>query len=244
MKWRRTPKGITDASTEAHETRTGDQPTESDEGVAAQPAETVEAASTDLAASLESGESAREPGAEHACGKTDGAEPTDSEPRKRPVGWCRLVAYGILPALAFALVLSAGFLKWQVNSAGNSDTARAESVQTAKDSTMAILSYQPDTADQQLNAAGELLTGTFRDSYSELVRDVVIPGAQQKQISAVATVPAAASVSADAHHAVVLVFVNQTVIIGQGAPTETASSVRVELDKVDDRWLISKFDPI
>jgi len=42
----------------------------------------------------------------------------------------------------------------------------------------------------------------------------------------------------------VLVFVNQTVIVGQDAPTDTASSVRVTMDKVGDHWLISKFDPV
>ena len=45
---------------------------------------------------------------------------------------------------------------------------------------------------------------------------MVIPGAKEKQISAVATVPAAASVSAEPNHAVVLVFVNQTVVVGTG----------------------------
>jgi Mce-associated membrane protein len=73
---------------------------------------------------------------------------------------------------------------------------------------------------------------------------VVIPGAKQKQISAVATVPAAASTSATPTHAVVLLMVNQTVIVGQDAPTNTASSVRVTLDKVDGRWLISHFEPV
>ena len=34
------------------------------------------------------------------------------------------------------------------------------------------------------------------------------------------------------------------VIIGQDAPTSTASSVRVTLDKVGGRWLISQFDPV
>jgi Mce-associated membrane protein len=43
---------------------------------------------------------------------------------------------------------------------------------------------------------------------------------------------------------VVLLFVDQTVTVGQGAPTNTASSVRVTLDKVDGRWLISQFDPV
>ena len=59
-----------------------------------------------------------------------------------------------------------------------------------------------------------------------------------------AQVSAAASVSATAHHAVALVFVDQTVTIDGGAPSGTASSVRVTLDQVDDRWLVSGFDPV
>ena len=73
---------------------------------------------------------------------------------------------------------------------------------------------------------------------------MVIPGARQKQIAAVASVPAAASVSATPEEAVVLLFVNQTVTVGSDAPTATASSVRVTLEKDGDRWLISKFDPV
>jgi len=117
-------------------------------------------------------------------------------------------------------------------------------VQAARDITIALLSYTPDQVEQQLGDARNLLTGEFRDSYTSLTNDVVIPGAREKQISAVASVPAAASVSATATEAVVLVFVNQTVIVGQDAPTDTASSVRVTLEKVGDSWLISKFDPV
>jgi Mce-associated membrane protein len=73
---------------------------------------------------------------------------------------------------------------------------------------------------------------------------VVIPGAQQKQISASATVSAAASTTATANRAVVLLFVDQAVTVGKDVPTNTASSVRVTLDRVDDRWLISQFDPV
>ena len=65
---------------------------------------------------------------------------------------------------------------------------------------------------------------------------MVAPGAKQQHISAVATVPAAASVSATGKHAVVLVFVDQTTEIGSDAPTQNTSSVRVSLDKVDGRW--------
>ena len=172
---------------------------------------------------------------------TESAEP--ETPKKR-IQWARVFALGVLPVVALLLALGAGYLKWMDNSVRDSDRARDESMQAAKDSTIALLSYKPDTVEQQLHAARDLLTGDFRDSYTSLTNDVVIPGAKQKQISAVATVPAVASVSAKPDHAVALVFVNQTVVVGQDAPTDTASSVRVTMDKVGDRWLISKFDPV
>jgi Mce-associated membrane protein len=117
-------------------------------------------------------------------------------------------------------------------------------VRAATDSTIALLSYKPDTVEKDLDAARGRLTGSFLNAYTSLIHDMVIPGAKQKQISAIATVPAAASTSATENHAVVLLFVNQSVIIGQDAPTSTASSVRVTLDKVGGRWLISQFDPV
>jgi Mce-associated membrane protein len=175
------------------------------------------------------------------------AEPVgEPEPvtAKRGVNRSRVFAFGVLPAVALLLALGAGYLKWQDNSVRNSDIAAIESVQVAKDSTVAMLSYKPDTVEQQLNAARKLLTGEFQESYTGLINDVVIPGAKEKQISAVASAPAAASVSAEPNKAVVLVFVNQTVAVGQDPPTDTASSVRVTLEKTDGHWLISTFDPI
>ncbi|KRD19610.1 hypothetical protein ASE48_21425 [Mycobacterium sp. Root265] len=173
-------------------------------------------------------------------------EPADevAAPAKRSIQWPRVLAYGILPGLALVLALGAGFLKWQDNSVRDGDSAAVESVQVAKDSTIALLSYKPDTVEQQLTDARSLLTGDFQQAYTDLTTDVVIPGAKEKQISAVATVPAAAAVEAEPNRAVVLVFVNQTVVVGADAPTDTASSVRVTLEKTGDRWLISGFDPV
>jgi Mce-associated membrane protein len=169
-------------------------------------------------------------------------EPPTSAGRR--IRWSRVIAYGVLPGVALLLASAAGFLKWQDVSARDAAVARAESVQAATDSTIALLSYRADTVQKDLEAARGRLTGTFLNAYTSLTNDVVIPGAKQKQISAVATVPAAASTSATENHAVVLLFVNQTVIVGQDAPTNTASSVRVTLDKVGGRWLISQFDPV
>jgi Mce-associated membrane protein len=179
--------------------------------------------------------------ADPADESTRGGEP--AKPRRK-INWRRVSAFALLPTLAFLLALGAAFLKFQDSAVRQSDHARTESVQAAMDSTVALLSYKPDTVDKQLTGARDLLTGDFRDQYTDLINNVVIPGAKQKQISAVAKVPAAASVSANPGRAVVLVFVDQTVSVGNGVPTDTASSVRITLEKVGDRWLISKFDPV
>jgi Mce-associated membrane protein len=215
--------------------------------------ETVEESAARVEPDTDSDTTAETPGKHAAQEETEPAEEADvSTPAKakRKTDWSRVVAFGVLPMLAFLLALGAAFLKFVDLAVRESDTARTESVQAASDTTVAMLSYKPDTVEKQLTEARNRLTGEFLGTYTELTTNVVIPGAQQKKISAVASVPrlddkpAAASVSADPSHAVVLVFVNQTVTVGDGVPADTASSVRITLDKVGDRWLISQFDPV
>ena len=161
----------------------------------------------------------------------------------RSIAWSRVLAYGILPALALALAVGAGYLKWSAGAADDLARARTESVQAARDDTVALLTYHADTVDKDLAAARERLTGEFKDAYGELTRQVVVPGAKEKHISSVAKVNAAASVSVTENHAVALVYVDQTVTIGAGAPTDTQPVVRVTLDNVNGRWLVSRFEP-
>ncbi|GAB1813098.1 hypothetical protein [Mycobacterium sp. MUNTM1] len=168
---------------------------------------------------------------------------TTPSPKRRPK-WSRVAAFGLLPVLALAAAAGVGYLKWQDAWDRGAGVAGVESLAAAKDSTVAILSYQPDTAEKDLGAARDRLTGKFKDAYTQLTHDVVVPGAKKEHISAVATVPAAALVSAAPDHAVVLVYVNQTVTAGNDVPTDTSSTVRVTLDKSGDRWLISSFDPL
>ncbi|WP_431235974.1 hypothetical protein ACQ856_29725 (plasmid) [Mycolicibacterium psychrotolerans] len=160
-------------------------------------------------------------------------------------GWLgRLTAYAVLPGLVALMAGGAGYLKWRDGSAEASVHASQEAVAVASRSAIAMLSYQPDTAERDLGAARDRLAGSLKDSYESLIHDVVIPGSKQKRISAQATVPAAASVSASESHAVVLLFVDQTVTVGEQPPSDTNSRVRVTLDKVADRWLLTGFDPI
>lgn len=176
------------------------------------------------------------------AGDQTAAEPSGSETRRGR--WKGIVACWLLPGLALLLAIGTGYLKWQDGSARASQFAATQSVSAASETTVALLSYRAGTVDKDLDGARDRLTGSFRDAYTQLVHDVVIPGAKQKQISAAATVPAAAPVTATANHAVVIVFVDQTITVGNDAPTNSISSVKVTLDKVHERWLVSGFDPV
>ncbi|ORW99168.1 hypothetical protein AWC29_29370 [Mycobacterium triplex] len=158
--------------------------------------------------------------------------------------WSRVIVFAVIPVLAMALAAVAGYLKWQDASIRESDSWAAQSVRVATEDTIAMLSYHPETVDKELTTARDRMTGNFRDAYLRLINEVVIPGAKQKRVTAVATVPAAASVSVTENRAVVMVFVNQTTTIGNDPPTDTVSTVRVTLDKVNERWLVSQFQPI
>ena len=162
--------------------------------------------------------------------------------RPHAVNWSRVLVYGLLPALALLLAVAAGMLKWKDASVRNTELARSESVTAARDSTIALLSFRFDTVDRDVAAARARLTGHFRDTYTQRTREELIPNAKEQRVSATAVVPGVASESATHSHAVVLVFVNQTIKIGDSAPSDTASSVRVTLDKVGQRWLVSGFD--
>ncbi|WP_370501056.1 hypothetical protein NWT09_12140 [Mycolicibacterium sp. jd] len=194
-----------------------------------------------------------EDGEEHVDQAEDVEEVDEKEPVEKAaiaaerggrLSSVRALTYGLLLLLVLALTLSAGYLKWADGSARAAQSAAADSVRAASETTVAILSYRPDTAEKELSAAADRLTGTFRDQYTDLIKTVVIPGAQEQQISAVATVPAAASVSASENQARVLVFINQTTLIGSEPPNTTTSCVRITLDKIGDRWLVSEFEPV
>lgn len=183
---------------------------------------------------------------EQAQAEDAGQESEDLQCRafKRRISWSRVLAYGALPGLALSLAMAAGYMKWDQSFARSSEIARAESLGVAKDSTVALLAYQYNTVEKTVADSQHRLTAPFKDAYAQLTRNVVIPGARQKHVSVTVTVPDAASVSATPEHAVTLLFVNQSAVAGTDPPIETVSSIRVTLQKINGRWLISGFDPI
>jgi len=108
-----------------------------------------------------------------------------------------------------------------------------------------VLSYSYEHLHRDLANAKSHLTGDFLTYYDKFAEDVVAPTAQQGQLTATAKVIRAAVSDLHPDSAVVLVFVDQTTTsVQKKDPEKTQSAVVVTLRKVNDSWLIAKFDPV
>jgi Mce-associated membrane protein len=108
-----------------------------------------------------------------------------------------------------------------------------------------LLSYTPENVEASLKSARSLLTGTFKESYGDIIDRTIIPAAKSQRITTAAKVVGTAVESLTDDAAKVLVFVNQeTTKAADIAPTKTANSVRAGLQKVNGAWLIDGFDPL
>lgn len=152
--------------------------------------------------------------------------------------------------VAVALVASAGaaagiyFTLYRPTQ--QTDEAATNTVlEAAKNGTVAMLSYSPDTLDEDFAAAKSNLTGDFLSYYDQFTNQIVRPAATQKNVKTSAAVVRAAVAEMHPDSAEVLVFVNQVTTSKENPDGAfAASSVKVGMAKIDGRWLIAQFDPI
>lgn len=125
------------------------------------------------------------------------------------------------------------------------EQAREEVVDAASEQAVAMLAYNFDTAKDQLAGAADGLTGSFREDYTNLINDVIVPGAEEKKLTVQVTVQAGGVISAEPEHASVLLYLNQITTSADAPEAKTSGSrVRIGLDKVDDRWLVNNLEPV
>ncbi|HEU4361784.1 MAG TPA: hypothetical protein VFR27_09765 [Mycobacterium sp.] len=165
--------------------------------------------------------------------------------RLRTVQLRRVHALLALLVLAAAALTVGLYLSWYRPDAQIDSRASAAVIGAAREATVALLSYAPETVDSDLATAKSHLTGDFLSSFEDFARQVVGPASKQKALKTTADVVGAAVIDMHPDSAVVLVFVNQTSTSRERPePSMTASSVQVSLSKVDGSWLIAKFDPV
>lgn len=165
--------------------------------------------------------------------------------------WRRVSAIPVIPlVLVLGLLAAGGLAAWlyfsQYRPDEQTDAAVAQSaVDAARDGTVALLSYKPDTLNQDFAAAKTHLAGDFLNYYDQFTKQIVSPAAKEKAVTTTAQVVGAAASELHPNSAVVLIFVNQvTTSKDRPDPAMASSSVRVSLTKVHGDWLITKFDPV
>jgi Mce-associated membrane protein len=115
----------------------------------------------------------------------------------------------------------------------------------ATEGTEAVLSYSSDTLDQDFAAARSHLGGDFLSYYKQFTAQVIAPAAKLKSLKTTAHVASAAVSELHPNSAVVLVFVDQTTSIKDNPlPSLAASSILLNMTRVNGTWLITKFTPM
>jgi Mce-associated membrane protein len=192
--------------------------------------------------------------ADEAIENDDAATETEtrSEPRDGVVRRSARMVRSRLGAglLAAVLVASAGVAAWlyfeQYRPDQETNAAAASvALDAAKNGTVALLSYSPESLDKDFAAAKSHLTGDFLSYYTQFTEQIVTPAAKQKSVKTSAAVVRAAVSELHPDSAVVLVFINQTTTSKENPDGSfAASAVKVGLKKINDTWLISAFDPV
>jgi Mce-associated membrane protein len=178
----------------------------------------------------------------------DAAEETRQDDDIKVARWRRVKPRPVV--LVLILLVSGALAAWLYfdqfrSDQQTNDAATQAAVDAARDGTIALLSYKPDTLNQDFAAAKSHLTGGFLNYYDQFTKQVVTPAAKQKAVTTSAQVVGAAASEMHPDSAVVLVFVNQvTTSKERPDPAMASSSVLVSMTKVHGRWLITKFDPI
>jgi Mce-associated membrane protein len=155
----------------------------------------------------------------------------------------RTVLVGVVLALAVLTAsLAVSYRRGQAQAA-----AEAAVLAPAKTAAARILSYDYRHIEQDAAQTSAVLTGVFRGQYEAVMRQQIVPQAPRQRAVVQAEVLAAGvtSVSPDGRQAVVLIFANQTVSnTSTPQPRVDQVRVRVTLDRVGARWLVSKVDAL
>jgi Mce-associated membrane protein len=152
--------------------------------------------------------------------------------------------------LTILLIASAGFgtgyfhfvyrSDWQTN-----DAVRNQAVTAASDGAVALLSYSPETLARDFTNAKSRLTDNYLPYYQQFADQIVGPSAQRGHITTTASVVKAAVSEMHPDSAVVLVFVKlKTASKEKPEPVVTSNSLKITLKKVNNSWLIEKFDGV
>jgi Mce-associated membrane protein len=150
-----------------------------------------------------------------------------------------------LAVLTVVALVAFGILAFRAAQASATDRARTAAVAAAREAIVPLLSYDYRRLDADFKKASGYLTGSFAAEYAQTTSTVVRPTATQTHAVVVAQVRTASVVSATPDRVVTLLFVNQTTTSNRlKEPNTDFNRVRITMDHLDGRWLISDIDAL
>lgn len=159
-----------------------------------------------------------------------------------PPGPSRLLL--ALGALAAVLLLGTGVLAWVVREQRAAEQARDEALEAARLAAVEVLSYDHRRIEEDIEEARRLGTGEFLEQY-ESATEGLVEQAEAGQVVVRTTVQGASVQEATPERVEVLLFVDQTTTrSGLEEPRVEQNRVRLTLDDVDGRWLVSGLDAL
>jgi Mce-associated membrane protein len=171
----------------------------------------------------------------------------DSWLRTAEGAWSTPVKVLIGAALLAALVLLTLLALFEYQTWQNSrlESARTQALAAAQRATPDLLSYDYRHLQQDIDKAEKHLTGQFVTDYTGTMEKGVTPVASQYKVVVKAEVIVSSVVSVKPDEVVTLLFVNTTTTSTRvEGPRIDQNRVRMTLQKVDDRWLISQVDAL
>jgi Mce-associated membrane protein len=170
------------------------------------------------------------------------AQQEDSPPpRRRPLSW----RVGLLALLTLVALLVSAVLGYRVHTARAVEAARAQALRAAVDAAEVVLSYDHRRLDRDVARARRLITGSFEREYTRFVRTAVRPAAERTGAVVKTDVRAASVASASSQRVVLVLFVNQTTTLAKRPePRVDLTRVRMTMERVGERWLVSQVEAL
>jgi Mce-associated membrane protein len=151
----------------------------------------------------------------------------------------------LLVVVVLTLAVGAGIATWKNHREAQLRNRSKEASGAARTSVVKLLSYTPSNVLEDLGNESELLTGSFKDNYEQLVRTTIAPASAESQVTANATVVTSGVVKRGRDRVELLMFINVSSTSKQSAtPNVTGSRVLVTVKRAGGAWRISAIKPI
>ncbi|MCG5431340.1 mammalian cell entry protein [Mycobacterium sp. MYCO198283] len=150
----------------------------------------------------------------------------------------------VLSSLLVAAIVAAGavsgYLFWEREELVGAQATRDEVGPIAARAVPAVLGFDFQTIERSLTEAEPLLTPEYRRAFRAQADRDVIPEARQRQVNSQINVTGYGVMDATRNSASVLVYLTRTVTAkGATEPVFQGSRVRVDVKRVDGKWLVN-----